>query len=123
MHHAGGAHGLISSKLPFIDRYQYLILLAGCLALTAPLEFAFSARVYRRPRRVVRALALPVAIFAAWDVVAIRRHDWSYSSRYLTGWRLPLGLPVEELAFFVVVPLCTLLTYESVRRVVGRRRG
>jgi hypothetical protein len=33
------------------------------------------------------------------------------------------ALPVEELAFFVVIPICALLTYEAVKIVlpVGRR--
>jgi hypothetical protein len=31
----------------------------------------------------------------------------------------PLGLPVEELLFFVVVPTCAVLAFEAVRRVKG----
>jgi hypothetical protein len=39
----------------------------------------------------------------------------------VTGWRVALDVPVEEITFFVVVPLCTLLTYESARRILGHR--
>lgn len=107
-----------------IDRFQYLLLMAGCLLLTLPLEFVFRARVYRRPRRVLRALAVPLVLFLAWDAVAIARGTWYFSERYTTGWSLPFDVPVEELAFFVAVPLCTLLTYESVKTVLGwLRRG
>jgi lycopene cyclase domain-containing protein len=98
--------------------------MAGCLAVTLPLEFAFRARVYRRPRRLLRAMALPVLLFLVWDAVAIARGSWWFSSRYTTGWIAGLGVPVEELAFFLVIPLCALLTYESVSVVLGRvRRG
>jgi lycopene cyclase domain-containing protein len=97
--------------------------LAGCLALTAPLEFAFSARVYRQPGRLIRAVGPPALLFASWDVIAIRMGDWHFNPRYVTGWQLPLHLPVEEAMFFVVIPVCTLLTFESVRRLTGRRRG
>ena len=58
-------------------------------------------------------------LFSAWDVLAVHRRHWWFSSRYTTGWHLPGDLPVEELVFFVAVPLCTLLTYEAVRRVLG----
>jgi hypothetical protein len=68
---------------------------------------------------LVRALAPAVAVFVAWDVVAIDRGHWSYNARYVTGWRLPGALPVEELAFFVAVPTCALLTYEAVKVVLG----
>ncbi len=93
------------------------------MVVTLPLEFVFAARVYRRWQRTVRALAWPVAVFTAWDAVAVLRGDWSFNPRFVTGWQLPMGLPVEEVLFFVVVPLCALLTYESVREVLGRRRG
>ena len=100
------------------DRFQYLILMGLCVAITLPLEFLFGARVWRRPRRLLASIALPVAIFTVWDMIAIARDHWSYNARYVTGWELPFALPVEELVFFLVIPLCSLLTYEAVRRVV-----
>jgi lycopene beta-cyclase len=63
-----------------------------------------------------------VALFVAWDVVAIDRGHWWYNPRYVTGWRLPGALPVEELAFFAAVPICALLTYEAVKIVLGGAR-
>ena len=54
-----------------MDRYQYLLIMAACAAITLPLEFVFRARVYRRPRRLVRAMWLPVAAFVVWDAIAI----------------------------------------------------
>ena len=81
------------------DRFQYLILMGLCLLATLPLEFVFGARVWRRPRRLASALAIP---------------------KYVTGWKLPFDLPVEELVFFLVIPICSLLTLEAVRRVLGR---
>jgi lycopene cyclase domain-containing protein len=102
------------------DRFQYLILMGLCLVITLPLEFLFGARVWRRPRRLAAAMALPVVLFVVWDAIAIARHHWTYSAKYTTGWNLPFDLPVEELAFFVVIPICSLLTLEAVRRVLRR---
>lgn len=103
-----------------MDRYQYLLLMAACAAITLPLEFVFRARVYRRPRRLVRAMWLPVALFLAWDLIAIARGHWTFDERWVTGWELPGGVPVEELAFFVVIPLCALLTFEASRHTLKR---
>jgi len=103
-----------------MDRYQYLLLMAACAAITLPLEFVFRARVYRRPRRVLRAMWLPVLAFVAWDLIAIARGHWTFAERYVTGRELPGGLPVEELAFFLVIPLCALLTFEASRRTLGK---
>jgi len=103
------------------DRWQYLILLGLCLAITAPLEF-FGAGVYRRPRRVVRAVAPVAAVFIAWDAVAIAAGVWTYNCRYITGIHLPFRVPLEEVLFFVVIPLCALLTYNAVTTILDRVR-
>src|SRR6201996_8732147 len=101
-----------------MDHYQYLILMAACLVATLPLE-ALGARVYRQPARLARAV-LPVAlVFLAWDAVAIAGHVWTYNPRYITGVLLPFRIPVEELVFFLVVPVCAILTYGCVQAMLG----
>jgi len=103
-----------------LGRATYLVLMAACLLVTLPLELALKAGVYRRPWRWLAAL-LPVSVvFTLWDWVAIRRAHWTYSQRYTTGIEL-LGLPLEELVFFVVVPTCALLTYQAVVRLLPPR--
>jgi lycopene beta-cyclase len=104
-----------------VDRYQYLILMGLCLLITLPLEVLFRARIYRRPRRVLRAMAIPLALFVVWDIIAIGRGHWRYSETYTTGWVIPPNLPVEELVFFLVIPLCALLTFEAVSWLLERR--
>ena len=102
-----------------MDHYQYLILMAACLAATLPLE-ALGARVYRQPARLARAV-LPVAlVFLVWDALAIARHVWTYSPRFVTGVDLPFRVPVEELVFFLVIPVCGILTYAGVQAVSRR---
>lgn len=103
-----------------MDRFQYLAVMAACVLVTLPLELVLGARVYRRPRRLAAALLPTVAVFTAWDLVAIRWGHWDFDPRYVTGWELPGRLPIEELTFFVVIPLCGLLTFEAVRRLRGR---
>ena len=105
-----------------LDRYQYLLLMGGCLLVTLPLEFVFGARVWRKPRRLLVALVPTVILFAAWDIAAIAREHWTFNARYVTGWRLPGNLPIEELVFFIVIPICGLLTLEAVRHILGRAR-
>lgn len=101
-------------------RATYLAVLAGCLAATAPLEAALGTRVYRRPRRLARAVA-PVALaFALADRAAFRRGWWRLDPAQTTGLRLPGGLPLEEALFFAVIPTCAVLTLEAVR---SRRPG
>jgi lycopene cyclase domain-containing protein len=106
-----------------MDRFQYLALMGICVLVTLPLELVLGARVWRQPRRLIRALALPAAVFVVWDAIAIHRHHWSYDPRHVTGWDLPFDVPVEEVVFFLVIPICALLTYEAVQRMSERAAG
>ncbi|HEU4400067.1 MAG TPA: lycopene cyclase domain-containing protein [Actinomycetota bacterium] len=105
-----------------LGRATYLVLLAGCAAVTLPLELVLRARVYARPRRWLASL-LPVFVaFTLWDYLAIRRGHWWYNPRYTTGVTVLRDvLPLEELVFFVVVPTCAILTYQAVCRLLPPR--
>jgi lycopene cyclase domain-containing protein len=103
------------------DHAQYLALLFGCLVITLPLELVFGARVWRDPSRLLFALVPTILLFVAWDLLAIARDNWTFNDRYVTGWQLPGDLPIEELAFFVVIPICGLLTLEAVRNLLGAK--
>lgn len=101
-------------------RAEYLLLMAGCVLITLPLEFFLGARVYRRPLMLLRALVPVVVIFSLWDVLGIHRDHWTYNPDYVTGWHLPGQMPIEELVFFIVIPLCGLLTFEAVGAILRR---
>lgn len=102
-----------------MDRWQYLIVLGACLLVTAPLEL-FDAGVYRRGWRTIRAIVPVAVVFVAWDAIAIATRVWSYNPRYVSGIDLPLRIPAEELMFFLVIPLCGLLTYNAVTALLRR---
>lgn len=101
-----------------MDHYQYLLLMAACLLVTAPLEAVLGARVYRRPRPLLISVAVTVVVFGIWDIVGIIRGHWWYTPRYITGIEVGFGMPLEELVFFIVIPICGLLTYEAVGNVL-----
>jgi lycopene cyclase domain-containing protein len=100
-----------------MDRWQYLIVLGACLLITAPLEI-FGAGVYRQARRAAVAILPVAAVFVVWDAVAIAAHIWSYNPRYVTGIELPARIPIEEVLFFIVIPLCGLFTYNAVDTIL-----
>jgi len=105
-----------------MDHAQYLLLMAACVAVTLPLEFVLGVRVYRSPRRLLMALTPTFVVFTAWDLVGIVRGHWSYAPAFVTG--IAVGsVPLEELVFFAVIPVCALLTYESVGKIQLLRRG
>jgi lycopene cyclase domain-containing protein len=102
-----------------LDRFQYLIVMGLCVLVTLPLEYLFGARVWRRPKRLARAVLPPLVVFTAWDLWATAHGTWGFDDRFTIGVRLPGGMAVEELAFFTVVPICALLTLEAVRNLLA----
>jgi lycopene cyclase domain-containing protein len=105
-----------------VRHLTYLFVLAGCLGGALWLEPALRVGVLRRWRRLL-ATVVPVAVvFGAWDIAAIRAGHWSYDPAQTTGVRLPGALPLEELLFFLVVPVCAILGFEAVR-TVRRKAG
>ncbi|HEY6736388.1 MAG TPA: lycopene cyclase domain-containing protein [Candidatus Saccharimonadia bacterium] len=63
-------------------------------------------------RRSLAVVGLVGLAFAAWDVTVTRLGHWSFNDAYVTGWHLA-GLPVEEVSFFVAIPLVCLAVWEA----------
>jgi lycopene cyclase domain-containing protein len=55
------------------------------------------------------------------DIAAIAAGHWGYDPAQVIGIELPGRLPLEELLFFLVVPVCAVLAFEAVRAVTGWR--
>jgi lycopene cyclase domain-containing protein len=101
----------------------YLFVLAGCLAAAGWLEPVLKVNVFRRWRRLLLTL-LPVAVvFVVWDLLAIAAGHWRFDRAQITGVLLPGGLPLDEVLFFMVVPVCAILGFEAVRAVLRRPAG
>ena len=79
--------------------------------------------MYRRWRRLGLSVLPVVVIFALWDMHAIAAGHWWFDESLITGIRLPGELPLDELVFFIVVPIASILTLEAVRSATGLPAG
>jgi len=102
-----------------VRHLTYLAVLAFIVAATWWLEIGLRTRVLRRWRRLVVAVLPVTALFVVWDGYAIGHGQWSFDPAQVTGWRVLGQVPVEEVLFFVVVPVASVLTFEAVRSVWG----
>ena len=104
-----------------MEQWQYLLVLGGCVLVTAPLE-VFGAGVYRQPRRLLLSVLPVTLVFLVWDAIAIAGDVWTYNPRFISGIDVGFSIPLEELLFFIVIPLCGLLTYSAVSTILGSLR-
>ena len=85
------------------------------LAIIAfPLVFSFERRIkfYKRFRALVVALLIVGVFFVSWDVFATYRGDWSFNPAYVNEVKV-LGLPLEEILFFITVPYSCLFVFDA----------
>jgi len=102
-----------------MGQWSYLGVMAFILLGAGWLEVGLRTRVLRRWRRLLLTV-LPVAVvFALWDVYAIGAGHWWFDEALITGVRLPGDLPIDEVVFFVLVPIAAILTLEAVRSATG----
>ena len=100
-------------------QWSYVAMLAFCLAGTLPLVPAFRLDVLRQPRRLLLTVLLAGTPFLLWDLYATHAGHWSFDAAQTLPGRVA-GIPFEEVAFFVVIPVVSVLTFEAVK-VVRRR--
>ena len=95
-------------------QWSYLAMLAFVVIASFWLEFVFQIRVLRNPKRLFKTILLVSPLFIIWDAVAIADQHWFISQELTLGIIGPLGIPLEEYLFFIVIPIAALLTLEGV---------
>lgn len=96
-----------------MSRYGYLVMLLFTATGSWWIEWVFKVRVLRRLRFTL-ATILPVSLFfILWDWLAINQGHWDFDYDQMLSITGPLGIPLEEYLFFIVIPLAIILTYEG----------
>ena len=102
-----------------LARWAYVAMLVFCLIGTIPLEIVLRLGVLRQLRRLALTMLLAAGPFLLWDLWATEAGHWWFDAEQTLPMRVA-GIPLEEIGFFVVIPLCAILTYEAVRTLRGR---
>jgi len=96
-------------------------MLAFVLIGILPLHRYYRLDVLRQPLRLLAAIVPAAALFVVWDLAATAAGQWHFDPAQTFAARL-WGLPLEEYAFFVVIPLAGILTFEAVAVARSLRR-
>jgi lycopene cyclase domain-containing protein len=103
---------------------EYLVLKFGYIAMLVFtvigsfwLEIFLKVGVLRRVKRVFFTISPVAALFIAWDLYAIHSGHWYFDRKQILGIYLPGRIPIEEVLFFIIVPLAAIMTIEAVRTV------
>jgi len=100
-----------------VSHLAYVAVLGFILLGTGWLELVLRTRVYSKWRRLLLSIVPVAVVFSVWDLYAIAHNHWTFDSSHVTGVVFPGGLPLDEVLFFIVVPIAAILTLEAVRSV------
>jgi lycopene cyclase domain-containing protein len=93
---------------------MYTYLLIDIIIIFFPLIFSFERKLkfYRNFKQLLFSIVVVGIPMIVWDYFANLNGIWSFSITYITGIRI-LGLPIEELLFFIVVPYSMIFLWET----------
>jgi lycopene cyclase domain-containing protein len=110
-------------RLPQIKReltmrqLNYLGVLAFIGACAIFITLTFRIRVKKFWKIFLATDLLILAIYLVWDYWAIYQGNWYFDTKQILDLYLFGKIPVEEILFFIIVPLTTLLTYLALTKI------
>ena len=104
-------------------KFSYIAVLVFIFLGTVWLEIILKARVYQKLKRLILTIIPVVILMVIWDYYAIMNNHWFFDPDKTTGITLIGFLPLEELLFFIIVPIAALLSFEAVRSIKKEKVG
>jgi lycopene cyclase domain-containing protein len=103
---------------------KYTYLLINILTVFFPLVLSFDKKVrfYKSWKYIWPGMAITGLFFLFWDVLFTRQGVWSFNSNYILGFAF-LGLPFEEMLFFLTVPFACIFIYACLNHYIKWQIG
>ena len=92
----------------------YLYLLIGTIFFPLVLSFDKKVAFYKKIKYLIPASLITATVFVVWDIWFTDLRIWGFNSNYVLGYYF-YHLPIEEVAFFFIVPYACLFIYECAR--------
>lgn len=100
-----------------MSNYFYLFILLASGLVPISLSFEKRLQFYKNFPKLIPAISIGAIVFIAWDTVFTDAGVWGFNHNYLTGIKI-FNLPIEEIAFFFVIPYCCIFLHESFHYLV-----
>lgn len=84
-----------------------------------PFVFSFTSQFdFKKYWKYFFPVNLVVAIlYIIWDIFYTKIGVWGFNHKYTLGWNF-MGLPIEEIMFFICIPYACIFTYYCFRKFV-----
>lgn len=99
-------------------QFHYLYVLGFIAFCAVAVTLVFRVRVPRFWRNFILADLSILAIYLNWDYWAIRKGNWGFDGEQILGLYIFGIIPVEEVLFFIIVPLMTVIVYVTLIKLI-----
>lgn len=89
--------------------YLGVLLFISLCAVGVTIIFKVRAPFFWKTFLITDSIVLTVYLF--WDYWAIEKKIWSFDPAQTVGLKVLGIIPIEEVLFFIIVPLMTIITY------------
>lgn len=97
----------------------YLAVIAFVAICAVGVNLGFGLRIGKRWRELLLTELFIVIIYLSWDTWAIAQKNWFFDTRQIVNIDILPKVPLEELLFFIVVPLTIILSYQALLKLTG----
>lgn len=97
---------------------KYLYLSINFFSILIPFLCSFypKAPFYKKWKYLTISTSVTAIFFILWDALFTKMGVWGFNPVYITGYYI-LGLPVEEILFFICIPYACVFTYHIIQHV------
>ena len=97
--------------------YAFVLIFISICAIGV--NFGFKLQFSKKLRLFLLTDSLILVIYLIWDFWAVSKGSWFFDSNQILGIMLLGKLPIEEVLFFIIVPLMSILTYLALIKLTG----
>lgn len=98
-------------------RYVFVLLFVSICAVGV--NFGFKLQISKKLKLFLLTDSLILAVYLIWDFWAVSKGSWFFDANQILGIMIFGKLPVEEVLFFIIVPLMTVLSYLALTKLTG----
>ncbi len=102
-----------------MNHLEYLAVIAFVSLCAFGVNLGFRLRILRRWRELFLTQLSIVVIYLTWDTWAIAHKNWFFDTHQIINVDVLPKVPLEELLFFIVVPLTVILSYQALLKLTG----